>query len=203
MWPFSSGDDTEADEKSYRDEVVEEVRKKRDAEGSDSLPADFLDGSKSFMGRVSDIMALRRGEFDSETSDNFDRDQSTGEQPSQNELAVDAVSPREFELVVAGIWDDLGWTTEVTSHSRDRGIDVVATKREPFEQKLLIQAKAHDKDNKIGSEAVRRYATLYEQVPDADNVVIVTTSYFTEQAKTLAEDLSVKLIDRDQLMELC
>jgi hypothetical protein len=54
----------------------------------------------------------------------------------------------------------------------------------------------------VGSEAVRNYATLFQQVPNVDSVVITTTSDFTSEAETLARDLNIKLISGIQLAEM-
>jgi hypothetical protein len=105
----------------------------------------------------------------------------------------------DFEELVADLWDRAGWSTEVTSGSGDRGIDVIATRTEMTTEKQIIQAKRYSEGNTVGSQDVRNYATLHQQEPDVDSVVIVTTSRFTEQATQLANDLKVKLVDGDSL----
>lgn len=117
-------------------------------------------------------------------------------------INFDEIGPYDFEKLVADIWEAEGWETTVTSSSQDRGIDVIAKQSNPISLKILIQVKAYALDNKIGSEEVRKYATLYEQESQVDTVVIVSTGEFTSQATTLAEDLDVRLIDRDQLLQL-
>lgn len=111
------------------------------------------------------------------------------------------IDPYEFEQLVADIWENHGYETTVTQGSQDKGIDVRAHQETPVEQELLIQAKAYSEDNKVGSEEVQRYSALKQQ-EDADSVAIVTTSSFTKQARELADDLDVKLIDRESLTEL-
>jgi hypothetical protein len=121
---------------------------------------------------------------------------------SQIESYLDEVGPYEFESLVAEVWEELEYRTEVTSGSQDRGIDVIAEQDSPVKQKMLIQAKAYTEGNTIGSDEVRKYATLYQQEDDADRVVLVTTSGFTSQAKKLAQDLDVDAIDREDLVEI-
>lgn len=108
----------------------------------------------------------------------------------------------EFEHLVADLWEHRGWTTEVTQGSNDRGIDVVATKRTPFSQKQLIQAKRYGEGNKIGSPAIQQYSSLRHQEADVDAIVVVSTSSFTPQAEQAARDLNVKLIDGESLYDL-
>jgi hypothetical protein len=107
----------------------------------------------------------------------------------------------EFEQLIAGVWEKNGWNTVVTQAARDRGIDVIAKRSTPIKQKQVIQAKAYSNDNKIGSDELRKYATLFRQ-EDADSVVIVTTGKFTEPAKELANDLGVDCINRMELLSI-
>lgn len=112
------------------------------------------------------------------------------------------MDPYEFEELVAKIWELQGYETTVRKGSGDKGIDIEATKQMPICEKVLIQAKRYAEGNKIGSGQVRKYATLYQQVPDADTVVLVTTGEFTSQAEELALDLDVKAIDGEDFAEL-
>jgi len=109
------------------------------------------------------------------------------------------VDPYEFERFVAEIWENRGFNTTVRDGSGDRGIDVVAESRD---EKILIQVKRYSAENKVGSQEVRNYATLYQQVEDAHQVVLVTSGYFTSEAENLAEDLSVEPVDADSLFRL-
>lgn len=109
---------------------------------------------------------------------------------------TDQFDPYAFEEFVAGLWEANGYTTHVRKGSGDRGIDIEARKGN---KKELIQVKLYSPGNKIGSGDVRKYATLYQQVPEADNVVIATSSSFTSEAEKLADDLDVLLIDGQTL----
>lgn len=109
---------------------------------------------------------------------------------------TDQFDPYDFEEFVAGLWEANGYSTHVRKGSGDRGIDIEATKGD---KKELLQVKLYSPGNKVGSRDVRNYATLYQQVPEADDVVIVTSSSFTSEAQRLAEDLDVLLIDGQTL----
>jgi len=126
----------------------------------------------------------------------------TGSTSNALDDALRRTDPYTFERVVARIWELQGYETTVSSGSRDRGIDIVAQTDIPVQQKMLIQAKRFADGNKIGSQTVRSYATLHQQEPNADAVIIVTTSGFTAEAKRLASDLHVKTVDGDALQEL-
>lgn len=115
------------------------------------------------------------------------------------------IDPYEFEKLVAEIWRNYGYDCEVTSGSGDKGIDIIATRSAPVSEVNIIQAKRYSSDNKIGSKEVREYATLRQQ-EDADKVILVTTSEFTDPARDLAESLEVDIINgrelADQIVDL-
>jgi HJR/Mrr/RecB family endonuclease len=53
----------------------------------------------------------------------------------------------EFESLVASLWSEMGWSTKVTSGSRDQGIDVIANKSGVVVEKVVIQAKCYSEGN--------------------------------------------------------
>lgn len=113
-----------------------------------------------------------------------------------------SLDPFEFEHFIANLWSDQGWQTQVLQASNDYGIDIVATKSDPAPQKVLIQAKRYAEGNRVGAPDVQQYRSLLEQEPDADSVIIVTTSGFTSQAQEIAERVNVKLVDGQALLDI-
>jgi hypothetical protein len=112
--------------------------------------------------------------------------------------AIREMDPYRFEEFIADVWEQRGFETTVRKQSGDRGIDIIA---ENGHEKHLLQVKRYNSSNKIGSEEVRKYATLYQQVDDANHVQLVTSGYYTEQALQLARDLSVGTTNGEQLFE--
>lgn len=110
---------------------------------------------------------------------------------------LQSIDPYEFEQLIADLWESKGYRATVRQKSQDRGIDIEAEKGG---QKVVIQVKRYSTDNKIGSEEVRKYATLYQQT-NANSVVIVTSGYFTDSARELADDLQVELVNGDQVVQ--
>ena len=113
--------------------------------------------------------------------------------------SLQALDSREFEKLLSDIWEQLHWETTVTSATSDQGIDIIVKKDTIVPLKLAIQAKCYTRGNKIGSPEIQKYGSILNQENDVDAVVIVTTSSFTNEAKTTAEDLNIKLIDDDKL----
>lgn len=108
----------------------------------------------------------------------------------------------EFEMFVAELWSHRGWETEVTQQAVDKGIDVIATRHEPFQEKQVIQAKRYDEGNNVSSTEIQQYSSLRHQESSADTVIVIATSGFTPQARELAENLNVKLLDGESLSRL-
>lgn len=112
------------------------------------------------------------------------------------------INEYDFEEFIAQVWNRYEWETEVTSGSNDRGIDVIAEKHKPINQKHLIQVKRWESGNKVGGPEIQQYSSLLRRGSGIDAVVVVTTSSFSRQAKELAEELNVKLVDGSDLYGL-
>jgi HJR/Mrr/RecB family endonuclease/soluble cytochrome b562 len=113
------------------------------------------------------------------------------------------MDPYAFEELVAKIWQTQGWDAEATSGSTDRGVDVVAVKKDAFEKRRhLIQVKRHGKNSTVGSEDIQKYASLYQRDEQVDNVFIVTSNRFTKEAKEVAEGRDVSLVNVDELYDM-
>lgn len=128
---------------------------------------------------------------------------SVDSEDKQNVLKrLRTTDPYEFEHFVADLWEAQGWDATVSQASVDQGVDIIATKDSPFQQKQVIQAKRYAQDNTIGSPKVQQYSSLRQQVEGADAAVIVTTSNFSSQAESIAENLNVKLVDAEDIYAL-
>lgn len=108
----------------------------------------------------------------------------------------------QFEHLVADLWEARGWDTTVSSKSKDRGIDVIATRSTPFFQKQVIQAKCYARDNTISSPDIQQYSSLKQQEDSVDSVLVVTTGEFTSPARQTANDLNVKLVNGSVLCRI-
>ena len=108
----------------------------------------------------------------------------------------------EFEHFIADLWERQGWTATVSQESVDAGVDVTAVKETPYPQKQLIQAKRYGENTSVGGPDIQQYASLKHQQRGVDSVLVVTTSTFTRHAEERAEELNVKLIDGDDLIQL-
>jgi len=133
---------------------------------------------------------------------NIPTDGSRIETPAQLKAVLQQMDPYEFEYFVADLWERMGWETTVSSESADKGIDVTARKSTPYEQLVLIQAKRYGPNTTVGSPEIQQYASLKHQQSGVDKVLMVTTNAYTQQARELADQLNVKCIDGNDLVEL-
>lgn len=117
-------------------------------------------------------------------------------------LTLQQMDEYDFEKFIADLWEDQGWSTRVLQASKDKGIDIEARRSDPIDQKLIIQAKRYSSGNKVGSEQVQQYSSLKIQEDHVDTVVIITTTEFTKQARNLATELNIKLVNGDDLVQI-
>jgi len=113
--------------------------------------------------------------------------------------ALSSITPRDFEDFVAELWERLGWQTATTVASGDDGIDVIATRDEPYRQKKLIQAK--QRSGQLFRRHVQQYSYLHHK-QNVDEVLLVTTSGFSDGAHESAKEANVKLVGPDTIISL-
>lgn len=112
------------------------------------------------------------------------------------------LSPRDFELLIADIWQECqGWSTEVMDAGPDGGVDVIGWPPGGGTA-TAVQAKKNAAGNKVGRPKIQQYGALPNQYDEIGSVTVVTTSSFTESAETAAERLHVKFIDAGTLLEI-
>lgn len=108
------------------------------------------------------------------------------------------MDPYTFEHLVADVWSQLGYQTEVSQASNDMGVDVIA---HGGGEKIAMQVKRYAESNTVGGPKIQQYSALRQQ-EDADAVIVVTTGYFTEQALELADRLHVDVLNGPALCGL-
>jgi restriction system protein len=95
-----------------------------------------------------------------------------------------ALSPRQFEELVAELYERSGFEVELTQASRDGGVDLYAFQKAPFGSFLtIVDCKRYRSDRPVQVGLIRQlYGTVMDT--DASVGVIATTSYFTQGAKS-------------------
>lgn len=105
--------------------------------------------------------------------------------------------PQDFETLLSRLFSSMGYRTEPTQYSRDRGVDIVISiENFGLSHTWLVQAKRYT--GSVGVREVREYSSLRYR-DRVDGVIIVTTSTFTREAMQEAAEHNVKLVDGNLL----
>ena len=100
----------------------------------------------------------------------------------KNPKHLRSMKPRDFEELIAELFDGFGFDVELTQPTRDGGRDIIAIGNcQIAASKYLIECKRYAESNKVGIQPVR---SLYGVVNDerATKGILVTTSSFTSPA---------------------
>jgi restriction system protein len=108
---------------------------------------------------------------------------------------IDKMDGKTFEKYLKVFFEKLGYKVERTKYIGDYGADLVATNNGV---KMVIQAKRYK--DKVGIKAVQE-AVASKGYYNCDKAMVVTNSYFTNQAKTLGSRNKVELWDRKLLVK--
>ena len=112
-----------------------------------------------------------------------------------NIYSLDNLSGREFEDFLKLMFQELGYAVELTKITADSGVDLVLKKDK---EKVAVQAKRWNRTTKVGNEVVlKTHGGM--GVYNCNKSIIITTSYFSSQAKNDAEKLKIELWDREVL----
>lgn len=107
---------------------------------------------------------------------------------------IDAMDGVTFEYFLQAHFEKLGYKVKTTPKSSDYGADLILTKDGI---KTVVQAKRYK--GKVGVAAIQQaYASMgfYK----ASRCMVITNSYYTSQARTLAKKNGVILWDRETLI---
>jgi restriction system protein len=113
------------------------------------------------------------------------------------------LSPTIFEKSAAALLGQVGFRVQLTKASGDGGIDFVASSSAPITGgRYLVLCKRFDPKLPVGSPLVRKFYGALQADRRAVKGILITTSYFTADAKHLAAELPVELIDGERLWSL-
>jgi hypothetical protein len=105
---------------------------------------------------------------------------------------------RTFEHEIGLLVEAFGYTVEVTPGTNDFGADVIAVKRG---RRVAIQCKLYS-SARIGHPVIINLSGA-KAYYGAEEAICIATSVFTKQARVTAEKLSIHLVDKDKMIQLC
>ena len=115
-------------------------------------------------------------------------------------LTIDKINTLDgfdFEELLYYIFFSLGYKVTKTQKTRDFGADLMLTHKG---KNIVIQSKMYY-GHSVGNSAVQEISTA-KNFYMADMGIVITNSVFTKPAKTLAEVVGVKLLDKDWLIKM-
>lgn len=151
--------------------------------------------------------ALHQGATQNTLSEKTEDEEVKSSELNYNQQAIQrlkSLSPTAFEHFSKRLLREYGFEKlEVTGGPKDKGIDGTGIlKINPFVSfRVVFQYKRYDQA--VVSSAI---ATFRGSIPSSvDKGILITTGYFTSDAKSLAQEKGhkpIELIDGDQLVEL-
>lgn len=110
---------------------------------------------------------------------------------------IDSLDGFEFEQLLYTLFISLGVKVSKTQKTRDYGADLVINYKG---KKAVVQSKLYY-NHSVGNSAVQEIATA-KKFYMADEAIVITNSRFSIPAKTLANSVGVKLMDRNDLYKI-
>lgn len=103
------------------------------------------------------------------------------------------LKPRKFEELVAELFRDKGYEIQLTSSTRDGGLDIIAVRKSELGAALtIIECKRYAESNRVGVEVLRGLYGIVE-AQRATRGVVATTSYFTKGATAFRNQVQYRL----------
>lgn len=111
------------------------------------------------------------------------------------------LSPTQFEYTMAALLRMLGMTDVQRVGGRgDLGVDITA--RDPMGRTMVVQCKRYARSKKIGSPDIQQFIGMAHVHHQADLKLFVTTSDFTDDARSLARLHDIQLMNGSDIEDL-
>lgn len=125
---------------------------------------------------------------------------------SQNPEEIYRLTSREFEKVMAEIYNKLGYKVKLTKATRDGGKDIIIRKPDILGDYIYyVECKKYAVDKPVGVGIVRMLGGVIN-MDKVNGGIIATTSYFAQDAKDLIMDknlgFQIKLHDYEKIHSL-
>lgn len=108
------------------------------------------------------------------------------------------MKPSDFELFIAQLFEDMGYTIEQVKHGSDFGADIIANKGG---KRTAIQVKRYSKKNKVSVSDMNQ-AIGAKQYYNCDKVVFITTSDYSNSSRELAKKTNVETWNWNYLQKI-
>ncbi len=134
------------------------------------------------------------------TDDPDDSRDSAGDHRATVDTEIQAMDESRFTEFIAACWRELGWETTIFAHSSAK-YDIMAIRRRAIDLRVLIWT-VHTPGQDLEASVVDRCVTDRDETERADAAALVTTANVPEPVRQRATDHDIKLLDRDDLLDL-
>jgi len=107
------------------------------------------------------------------------------------------LTPRQFEELIARLFQKMGFSVSLTSLTGDYGADIIAKKGN---DKIIIEVKKYAQGNNISNKSIRQLLGAMPKF-NANKAIFVTSSDFTLSAEVQAKNSPIELWNYDKLKE--
>lgn len=115
---------------------------------------------------------------------------------------LERLSPREFENLVAKLFERTGYQVRVTAASRDGGVDILAKRSGALtSESIIVQCKHYPRRTVPVSEVRALYGILRRR-DDVHRAILVTSGEFSQDCYDFARGQPIDLIDGQGLLAL-
>ncbi len=116
---------------------------------------------------------------------------------------IDALDPKEFEDLIEGLYERMGYRVRATPRSHDHGIDILASRQTSTgaTEIIVIQCK-HYPQRVVGEDKVRELWGVITNDHSVTRGVLVTSGRFSPPSQAYAMNKRIELIDRPKLERL-
>jgi hypothetical protein len=101
--------------------------------------------------------------------------------------------PRQFEELIAELFEGFGYNIELTQRTRDGGCDVIAISNRPIKEKLLIECKRYRRTKAVGVAIVRALHGV-TMAAGANKGILATTGRISQPARDYMSQPSTEWI---------
>lgn len=108
---------------------------------------------------------------------------------------------KDFEKLVASLYQEIGYEVTLTQSSYDGGIDIKAERRIPtLKEKIIIQCKNYSSN--IPVDEVRKLLGVLASTKATKGVLVTSSDFTKESIKFAKENPSIEIINHKQLSQL-
>lgn len=130
------------------------------------------------------------------------RPRRTNEVRTPPKKVLDKIDWKDFQQIVAEIYERQGYSVRVTGAGPDGGIDIIAEQRRATaHEKIIVQCKHQCAT--VGRPVCQQLLGTMTADLEVTSAAIVTSSSFSREAVSFAGGKRLKLIGRTELLRLC